>query len=300
MTDILYDVQQRYFQNQDPYDGWPYVNPSGEQLTALETVGWKQFKDFLFEISQAARVFGPLENGIPDDDPLKAKRLQLYRGCQQWWSFIGFDAQGKPADLKLEVQNLDPLDPTTPGGRVQGIDDTAQNYYGEVQLYLGLAVQDPNQPGGVNETAPLRISTLARGASGMKKAWWRWTSGGGENRFRMQLAVGIQGLGKTKPYPDNIAPSILGKSSPLALCAYLHRYARYDGQSGLWVSSHAIDLAQAFRAVGAADLIPPDGRTRIGAKFAFRLERAMPEPIRRLQRASPPSATGGKAPKPAS
>lgn len=297
MTDILYDVQERYFQNQDPYDGWPFINPAGEQLTALDTVGFKQFKEFLFEVSQAARVLGPLEDGIPDDDPLKPKRQDLYRGCQQWWSFIGFDAQGTPTDLRVEVQNLDPLDPTSPGGRVQGIDDTAQNYYGEVQLYLGFAVQDPNQPGGVNDRAPLKISTLARGESGTKKAWWRWTSSGGENRLKMQLAAGIQGEGKSKPYPDNIAPSILGTSSPLGPCAYLHRYARYDGQNGVWVSSHAIDLAQAFRAVGAADLIPQDGKTRIGAKFAFKLERVMPEPIKRLQRASTPTATGGSTPR---
>jgi len=292
MTDILYEVQERYFQNQEPYDGWPFINPAGEQLNALDVVGFKQFKEFLFEVTQAARAFGPLENGIPADDPLKPKRLQFYQGCQQWWSFIGFDAQGRPADVKIEVQNLDPLDPTSPGGRVQGIDDTAQNYYGEVLLYLGMAVQDPNQPGGVNETAPLRISTLARGESGTKKGWWRWTSGGGDNKLKMQLAAGIQGEGKRRPYPDNIAPSILGTASPLGLWAYLHRYARYDGQSGAWISSHAIDLAQAFRAVGTADLIPVDGKTRIGAKFAFRLERSMPEPIKRLQRAMPATAPG--------
>lgn len=297
MTDILYEVQEKYFQGLDPYDGWPYVNPAGEQVTALETVGFKQFKDFLFEVGQAARVFGPLENGIPDDDPLKPKRMQLYRSCQQWWTFIGFDAQGTPADLPVEVRNLDPLDPTSPGGRAQGIDDTAQNYYGEVQLYLGFAFQDPNQPGGVNDRAPLKIGTRARGESGTKKAWWRWTSSGGESRLKMQFAAGIQGEGKSRPYPESIAPTILGTASPLAPCAYLHRYAKYDGQNGVWVAAHAIDLAQVLRAVGAADMIPSDGKTRIGAKFAFKLDRPMPEPIKRLQRASPPTATGGRTPR---
>ena len=94
------------------------------------------------------------------------------------------------------------------------------------------------------------------------------------------------------------SPSILGTSSPLALCAYLHRYAKYDDQNGVWVSSHAIDLAQAFRAAGTADLIPPDGKTRMGAKFTYRLERVMPEPIQRLQRASTTAvAAGEKTPK---
>ncbi|MCC7414259.1 MAG: hypothetical protein IT495_21780, partial [Gammaproteobacteria bacterium] len=284
LTSILYEVQEKYFADQAPYDGWPYLNAAGEQLTALDTVPYKPFKDFLVEIGEAARVLGLLERGIPDDDPLKPQRTALYRSCQQWRDFIGFTPQGQQSDLKLEVRYVDPLDPTLPGGKVAGIDDTAQNFYGEVQLYLGLAIQDPNQPGGIGERAPLKISTLTRGDAGARTAFWRWQGGGSGSTLKMQFAGGIQGEGRQKSYPDTISPLILGGSSPLALCAYLHRYARFSDQGGVWVASHALDLTEAFKQAGTGDLIPPDGRTRMGAKFTFKLDRAMPDPIQKVQK----------------
>jgi hypothetical protein len=145
-------------------------------------------------------------------------------------------------------------------------------------------MQDDKQP-GVSERSPMRISTLARGDAGARIAWWRWESAGSGVTLKMQLAGGIQGEGKKTAYPDSIQPIILGNSSPLALCAYLHRYATYDEQNGVWFSSHAIDLAAAFKKAGTGDLTPPDGKTRMGAKFTFKLDRPMPAPIQRLNKA---------------
>ena len=287
LTQILCEVQEKHFAGQIPYDGWPYLNAAGEQLTALDTVAYKPFKDFLLEIGEAARVLGPLERGILDDDPLKPGRLALYKSCRLWRDFIGFTPQGQQTDLKIEVRYVDPLDPTLPGGKVSGIDDTAQNFYGEVQLHLGLSIQDPNQPGGIGERVPLRISTLTRGDAGARTAYWRWQGGGSASTLKMQLTGGIQGEGRKKPYPDTISPLILGSASPLALCAYLHRYAKFSDQNSVWVSSHALDLTEAFKRAGTTDLVPPDGRTRMGAKFTFKLDRAMPEPIHKLQKGAP-------------
>ena len=82
---------------------------------------------------------------------------------------------------------------------------------------------------------------------------------------------------------------MLGRLSPLALSAYLHRYANSGTQDGSFVTSHKLDLREAFRLGGVANLIPPE-KPNIGAKFIFSLERPMPGEIIPL---GPPAAPGG-------
>lgn len=270
LTDILRGVQNRYFSGGQAGEGWPYAGGG------LDTVPYEKFKQFLLEVNEAARVFAPLEKGIPDGDSSKQTRLQLYRQCQEWRAFIGYNSQGTPAPLGVKVQTLDPRDPTGPGGICQNVQDTPQLYYRRVELYLGLDVQS----GGAVSSGPLRIDTAAKGQSASAEGFWRWSGAGGP--LKMQLADPLQGEGKPQPYPD-IESLVFGSGSELGFVAYLHAHAQPGDKDGLvWVTCHGQNLAQAFAAKGLGNLAPPANKGVVGEKFLIRLDRALPAPIRPL------------------
>ena len=53
-----------------------------------------------------------------------------------------------------------------------------------------------------------------------------------------------------------------------------------------WVTSHLFDLVSRLKRDGRSDLVGTldPGRTQVGEKFIFKLQRPMPDPIPKLQR----------------
>ncbi len=278
LSRLLYDLQQRYFEGARPYRGWPYVNPDGQLADATDTVDYLKFRQFLDEMQQFLRVYQAVEDGLPRDNPSKQRRAAFYDACQRWRDFLAVGSDNAPARLELVIKYEDPLNPQAPGGVVQGIQDTAQYYYRSVHLALGLRIR---QTGGSETDGPIEIPTVAQDPG--QQTWeaiWPWVGRSGDAQLTMQFVSGIQRQGQSKPSP-NVPGLVLGRLSPLSLCAYLNRYGTKVGDN-LWVTAHQIDLAEAFRAAGAPEMVPQDDKRIMGVKLSFELKRPMPSPIEPL------------------
>ncbi len=266
LTNIYHGIQGRFLANENPYDGWPYVNASGVGLTALETVNFDQFVSFLAAVQRADAALGQLDNGLPDT-PTRQRRRAFVSACADWQKFIG-----NPTPLDVEVWNDDPL--VEPKGQKR-VDDRAQFYYQKVRLSLGLRLQQAG-------ATALEFRTMERGAARAVQTVWEWRRPQLQE-LTFEAVDGIQPEGRDFRYP-RVSPDTLGAPSPLALCAYLHRYGHYA--DGNWVVSHGINLTEKFREAGQERLltnVPTDKRV-VGEKFIFRLPpgRGLPAPIQRL------------------
>lgn len=275
LSQVLYELQQRYFEGARVYTGWPYVNPDGRLADATDTVDYSKFRQFLDETEQLLRVQRVLEEGLPADNPLKQRRTVFYDACQRWRDFLAVGTDSMPARLEMVVKYEDPLNPQAPGGVVQGIQDTPQYYYRSVHLALGLRIR---QTGGAESDGPIEMPTVAQDPS--QQTWeaiWPWVGRSGDAQLTMQFVGGLQRQGQSKASP-NIPGLVLGRLSPLSFCAYLNRYGKKAGDN-LWVTAHQIDLVEAFRAAGAPELVPQDDKRIMGVKFSFVLKRSLPDPI---------------------
>lgn len=267
LTAILGEIQRKHLEIEPRREtdiGWPYLAPRAAGDT-LATVDFARFRSFLRELTRAKQAFEQLEKDLPDDEQKKA-RQQLYASCQAWLDFLNLDRYDAPAPLGIVITSEDPV------GRGQPIDDTAQQYYMAIEVGLGLTrtgEQADHRPGQT-----LSIPTTLRESA---QTQWNW-SRGAERPLTIRLVDGIQGEGKSEPYPT-ITMKDLGAASELAFCAYLQRYASPQTDRHGWVALHATDLREAF--ADKPFLIPRD-KTRIGVKFVFRLDRPLPEPIARL------------------
>ncbi|MCK4340853.1 MAG: hypothetical protein KAY37_03925, partial [Phycisphaerae bacterium] len=284
LSNILYRVQESYFAEQIPYEGWPFLNEQGTGLTALETVNFEQFARFLLAVQRAEEAFAGLEKGL-QDDPLRKSRREFFRACSGWRDFLGLNTQGGATPLDVTVWTEDPLG--EPYGQVTP-DDTAQHFYKEVCLTIGLRLQEA---GDRAATRPLCFQTTERGKARATRTVWEFSRTPDLQELTFELVDGLQPEGKDYTYP-RIKSEILGRPSPLAFCAYLHRYGRYV--DGNWVVSHAVDLAEKFQQAGRTELV---GQLRnderiIGEKFIFQLPsgRHLPQPIPRL---SPATGSAG-------
>ena len=279
LTEVLVDVQIRHLRDLEPFDGWPYLNASGDGIKALDTVDFTDFKRFVREIELAWSVFEPIEQAMPPDDAHLGARLTFYRACRDWARFMRLDEQLVPDELVVEIQGADPV--TEPFGK-ERMHDTAQHYYDAVALDIGLAISRDDVPGSDSDL-PLRMPTLTEQKIQKRRATWRWTSRAGRTELTVALIEGRTRAGVAGAYPT--ISHTLGQSSPLALCAYLHRHGvRYGDQ---WVTSHAFDLVTEFKRKGQGNLVgtlDPDKRI-VGEKFMIKLvDRPLPEPILKLGR----------------
>ncbi|HUU83395.1 MAG TPA: type VI secretion protein IcmF/TssM N-terminal domain-containing protein [Phycisphaerae bacterium] len=276
LTDILCSVQDRYFGREHPFDGWPYLSPGGEELNALETVKFADFTNFLVEISNARQAFEPIEATIPKDDRLARERDAFYRSCEEWRTFLRLGDDRVAGELAVEVSGGDPVMPPYGKERVQ---DTAQHYYEAVELDLGLAVSATGDSG-----RPLRVATLYEEKVRSQKCVWRWSGSTGGGELSVSLVDGWQIEGSSRAYPA--VKRVLGQSSPLALCAYLHRYGVPD--DGKWLTVHKFDLVEALKRQGQSDLVRglKTDTTIVGEKFVFNLVRPLPNPIGKLERSA--------------
>lgn len=271
LTKTLYGVQRRQLGVQVPFDGWPYLPGTDYGLGALATVDFATFKSFVVEIDRAWNTLQALEQGLPESDVLRQERLAVYRRCREWITFMGIDNSLTPADLEVAVELGDPI--REPLGKERP-DDTAQMYYRAVSLEMGMAVSGA-------PTSELRIPTLVEQRQGKRFAGsWKWGTRSDQRELRVSLVEGERRAAASRAYPD--VPIVLGESSPLALCAYLHRHGIRYGEK--WVTSHSFDLVRSFKEKGVGDLtgtLDP-GRTNVGVKFFFDLGRPMPDPIPRI------------------
>jgi hypothetical protein len=277
LTNILYSIQATSsFGDAAPFDGWPYLDSAGTGLAALEVVPFDQFTRFLTLVQRAQSALEPLEQGLPDDDLRRARR-GFVSACDQWRSFIGLTAQGGTSPLEVTVWTEDPVG--EPYGK-QRVDDSAQHYYKQVRLSIALRLQET---GDLAAVRPLEFQTTERGRARSLRAVWEWSRVPEQYEFTFELVDGIQPEHQDFHYPP-IKPLLLGKPSPLAFCAYLHRYGLYA--DGNWVVSHGLDLAEKFREAGKSELVSqiPGGKRVIGEKFIFQLPsgRKLPDPIPKL------------------
>lgn len=285
LSQTLGDIQQHYFRGtlDNVYDGLPYLNQAGSGLTATQTVPYREFRDFLFEIGNAQRVLAKIEEDFPTDDEARQKRMELYRSCEQWRTFMDFNTSRDPQ--RLVVEEIVALDPLAKGWKAARIQDTAQNYYRSIRLSLGLDVV------GVNEAAPDQAEPLEIGTRQNdrfpQKAYWRWIDR--KQPLKMEFIQPREHPLINEHYPEIVGNHalVLGDSSPLAFCAYLHRYdiggRNDDGGEGRnrreWVTEHGINLSNTFKKLGKEHLAPEEKRSIMGTRLRFRLQRSMPDPI---------------------
>ena len=264
LTSVLCNTQRTYFKRDKPFDGWPYVGGQRYEPTGLKTVDFRKFKEFLVVMHRARAAFQDLEDQLPDDAPGRRERRAFYGACEGWFKFLDLsdDLRAEPVVLNVTIKGEDAIDP--PFGQ-ERVDETAQFAAKYFTLDLGLTLSEADRAGGDDV---LRIATEYQYKIRQRKATWEWRSTGKE------LTVGLEeGLG-------NIAGSskkILGRSSPLALCAYLHRYGRSYGDPKTWYVSHAFEQTEQVGAPGDAAR-----RKKVGEKAVFMLGRGLPDPIPEL------------------
>jgi len=281
LTEALWRIQSKYFpKSPEVYDGWPYLgSESSGGLKALETVAFPEFKQFVRDVNRAAEAFEPLERGLPAE-PLSAARGVFCGGCKAWKSFIGIEDELKTTDLEVTIEGKDPLQ--KPVGKYK-VEDTAQYHYNAMQLNLGLAIRD--EATGSSSYASLRIPTKTEDKVGKpQKAVWTWTKPPDNPTFTVSLVDSPKDLG----YPT--MEHTLGKSSPLAFCAYLHRHGVLDPEDNdrhKWITSHGFDLRKEFRLREDEGKINKlDTINVVGEGFIFTLDRSLPPPIKKLKPAT--------------
>jgi hypothetical protein len=254
LTNILAGVQDRNFGGAD-----------------FSTADFGRFKSFVAEVDRAAAAFDALEKGLPADDSYKASRAAFYASCRAWRDFVGVaGAGGSTSELGMSVTITDPVTARAARGQVQ---DTAQHFYDDVELDIGLTVD-----GG---QGPLRLATEVGRQAGPRRATWNWATRAADPELRVALVNGREVQGGSGVYP-NIVKS-LGTSSPMAFCAYLQRYGSPEGET--WVVSHSFNLIEELKAQGKGDMaarVPAD-KSVIGVGLVFTLDRAMPQAIPRIQ-----------------
>ncbi|MCP4246230.1 MAG: hypothetical protein GY778_04200, partial [bacterium] len=284
LTNILVGVQAKAFGDQSPVGGWPYLTDDTYAETALRTVDFKSFREFLRKVDWARATFEQIESGLSADDPWRASRQDFYTRCREWKEFLGLSTSGKPSALRVDIEIQDPLaEPKGP----EEMDDTAQFTYENVELDLGLRLSMDDDPQGTQDR-PLRIATLREEQKGQRSAVWKWPAKSGEAVLSFRLVDGLEAPGTTKRYP--VIGRTLGTGAPLALCAYLEHYGRHHGD--VMITSHALNLVEEFRKLGKPDLakLVNPTKTRVGVKMVWQLEREMPRPIVKLEPAESPSA----------
>lgn len=280
MTQELCAIQTAAFQTAAPHGGWPYLSDPGD---SLKTVEFAAFRRFLVDVGRAEIVFRPLDDGLPKGVPGKDARRQFYNACAEWSEFL-LDEKNQPKELRLTLTSKD-LASIAAGGKQR---DTAQHFYKTVHLRLGLlkasdSVDDDPEKIPTQASGKARKNELYKSRDGRVPAMWKWRSAKelGEQDLFVFLEDGEPvGLEANAP----IAPPCrlpLGRSSELALCAYL----AHDGPRQV----HGKEFEKEHWFNPEKDVIPGSSlpaelkKFELGARVAFVLDRPMPAPIVRLE-----------------
>ncbi len=275
LTNILADLQSDLFPRSTSAAGWPYLD--GDDLA---TVDFEDFKEFLSTIRFAREVFKPLEGEMDPEEKYHVGRLRFYEQCDRWWAFIGLsDDTLSSTPLNVDISGGDPLTAPNVADRP---DDTAQQYYRYVDLDLGLRLEGASGSSGA--MGPIRVATLVEEKVQVKRAVWDWPTDTGRRRIQVRFSEGWEVPGTRERYPD--IPKILGDVSPLSFCAYLFREGQRQGDQ--WLTVHKSDFRTEWKAQGKGHLVQRLEKDKYvrGEMFVFKLERAMPEPILPIERAT--------------
>ncbi len=285
ITRILVDVQERRLASTTEV-GWPFSGEKDVGTNLYKTVEFPGFRDFIREVRNAEVYFMPLEEGLPDTATTLARR-RFYDRCHLWYRFLGL-SETDPTSTKLKPLEIerasyfDPMDENAPATNVN-IDITGPNYYGMVELTLGLKVKEEGDT--VPVAKALKISTSRRAQT--QKNWqarWEWDAQG---PMTFKLTHGAEtGSGTTRYKPVSKS---LGTCTPLSICAYLLDGNPLNGDRSTWITAHAMNLPEKLRGVGQPDLaskVEKRGHVQVGLGFRFKLDRPMPEPIAELKLAS--------------
>jgi hypothetical protein len=281
LTGILAAIENRHLpETATPYDGWPYINGAGTGEHAMDTVPYAGYIAFLTEVDFARSFLEPLEKDLPTGAAKLAgqtRRESFHEQCQAWRAFMRIGEQGRNT-LEVTITGRDPVGEEVDQAGEHGahdIQDTPQHFYNEAALNLGLITSD-----GDEDALTIASQTDRRRDEGPRKVQWKWQAAGSRNLW-FNLLRPVPGV-NNEPFP-NLQPQSLGTSSPLALPAYLHRYGRFHaGSGGYWITAHAVELNKVID----ASQIPAKAKaqTKVGMKFKFELDRAMPAPIRAIGR----------------
>ena len=270
LSRILYDIQERSFRGDQPLDGWPYLEGEAYGPNALDTVGFREFVEFLVKIHRAKEAFREVESSLTDRAPGRRERKELYRVCEEWFKFLELEDNLRVQPSPLEVTVQGDTDATAaPFGR-ERVDETAQFVARYIVMNLGLTLGKDERAG---EGTDLRIHTETDEKVKTRHATWDWPTGGGELSVKLEdMLPGVKVVQPSK---------MLGRSSPLALCAYLHRYGKsYSGDATRWFVVHAFERDLAASEAESSRM----KKSRVGEKIVFKLERGLPEPIAKLNR----------------
>jgi len=268
LTDLIAKIEKDYFGDKQAATGWPYVATSGGRV-GLDTVEFAKFKKFLLDIQRAEDAFRPLEDGFDDD--LSLVRSRYYTLCAKWRSFLGLDKDGRETPLLLTVRGGDPLN--DPRFRGQGFVDTAHQYYRTVELNLGDLAWTSDDPDASISRGPLRRRTENEFRKTEYRAPWDWS----QSRGAVMEASLIEGAAIDVQRDDNRYSPIsvvLGQTSPLGICAYLQAYSHdsHDPDRRIWWTLHKFELKEGAK----KDKF-------LAEMFEFKLDRALPEPIKPIR-----------------
>ncbi|UCC30521.1 MAG: hypothetical protein JSU86_20270 [Phycisphaerales bacterium] len=263
LTEILWGVQERHLGDQQPFEGWPYLPGEDYAPTGLDAVDFDHFIGFLVEMHRAKTLFESLEAGLADEAPGWGSRDEFYRSCEAWFDFLELKDEPKPSPepLHLTILSDDPV--VHPYGK-ERVDETCQHTAVSFMLDLGLRVV---QRGAVSTPSALNIACESQYRQpGGYRAEWHW-----DDTSRKELRVRLEGIRSRFKDPG---PKALGMYSPLALCAYLHRYGNGREQNKTWYVTHGFERQAR------------DAPTQtVGDMLVFKLRRPLPEPITRLPKA---------------
>jgi hypothetical protein len=257
LTQLLVEIQRDHLGDANPDGGWPYIPGEKYTRSGLDTVDFPRFVDFLIAVDRVKEDFRELEEGLRDDFPGVKDRREFYETCDRWYSFLRLadDTGALPEELRLTIYGDDPLkDPFR-----QSLDDGCQYAARWLSLDLGTG-------GGVVRTACARENWQREG----HEVTWPWR-GNREGELQVGLAEVLAGVGYA-------GAKTLGEYSPLAMCAYLHRYGNSQDQM-TWYVTHAFDVERRAR----------DGsvqKQQVGQKLRLELARPLPGPIRKLSEVS--------------
>lgn len=274
LTDTYAGIQTHYFgRDQRTAGGWPYLQAGDDVLTALVTVDFDDFLDFLNEIGRAQDTLDAFEDGL-GETPVGQTRRAFLGGCDDWRQFLQLSPEGVQP-LPVSAWTEDPLDVNSPQGQ-QPVDDTAQHYYRQVRLSLGLRID--------GSAKPLVYETGAAGWKQQIDATWEWSRGQMTDQLEFALTDGrpVDVANPGGPVYPQVDAEVIGRWSPLALCAFLQRYG--NQRDGNWYVSFGLNLVDALDAKGARGLITAEMRNKpvVGSKFVFNLKRQLPPPIEPL------------------
>ena len=264
LSSILARTQEDAFGTQGASGGWPFLGSAGHATGSLETVEFDTFRRFLAKVRHAGQLFEKLESGLErhmPNDPVRQQRMRFYQQCGQWYEFLGLEGDvgsllpAKP--LTVRIKGGDPEQDPVFSPQIK---DTAQMHYSHAELTIGLRLTDGSSGG----TIQLDTQGIAKFTD--RTAVWDW------NRSGADPAVTIALRDPIRPNLPEQLTDTLGRSSPLAFCAYLQNYGREEERSWRTLLKFPLDSVSGERG------------QYVGEMFIFDLDRPMPKPIASLPR----------------